>query len=113
MRKWKDLFQKKWMVWLCGPDIVYYLKATKRGFKWVTLHDINDAGDCVYFDQKKDVRAFINDCIANDKMPPEGNDRLTTCNRFEYSLVMPSLEDGKFWYEGAGKSYNRYLKEKK
>lgn len=104
---WKDVFQKKWMVWICGPNVVYYVKATRNGFKWVTIDEMDDVRECLYFDEKTDVQAFINMCIAKGKLPSD-----ETCERLEYCLVMPSLEDGKFWYEDAGKSYNRYLKGK-
>lgn len=107
MKKWKDLVQKKWMVWACGPNVVYYVFSSKSGsrFKWETLDNHDDASDCLYFEDKKEVKTFINYCIAKNKIPKG-------CDRVEYCLVVPSYEDNKLWYEGAGKSYNRYLKVK-
>jgi hypothetical protein len=115
MKKWKDLIQKKWMVWACKPNEVYYVFGGRNyctfgrvstNFKWETIDNHDDVGDTLYFDDKKEVQSFINYCIANNKIPKG-------CERLEYCLVVPTYEDNHLWYETAGTTYTRHLKETK
>ena len=106
--KWKEMFEKKWMVWACGPDEVYYVFESRGShkFKWETLKNHNDVSDTLCFESKKEAEAFIQYCIINKKIPKD-------CNRFDYGAVYPNIEDGQYWYEEAGPVHEKLLKENK
>lgn len=103
-KTWKSCIPSKWMVWAMGHDVTYTLIAPKstglHKTAWINTDTLNNYDKVLVFDTLVDARrcaemqavfAYSDDPWCN--LLPEGIDTL------EYSLVVPTFEDGGLWWE--------------